>query len=143
MKSSKVAFLKPYFLKYAVNPLEKFSYPISNNNCFIVAAPFEYVIPSKIEAATTVFETSPLIGWVVISWSSWYPHAFLARNADMLDSYLIVFMLSLTFSKQKWLINSAKLSFNQRSSHHFIVLRFPNQWWESSWEIVFARSSID
>lgn len=37
------------------------------------------------DTATTVFGTYPLIGWVVTNWSSWYPQAFLAKNAAIED----------------------------------------------------------
>lgn len=44
--------------------LNKFS-PTTKRSYFIVAAPFAYVIPSKILLATSVFGTSPAIGCVV------------------------------------------------------------------------------
>lgn len=63
-------FLNLYLLKYSPMALEKFSSPIRYMSCFMVAAPLEYVIPSKIDSATWVFKTSLVIGWVVTSSSS-------------------------------------------------------------------------
>lgn len=56
-KSSSSVFLNLYVLKYYPIAFEKFYYPIKYISCFIVAAPFEYVIPSNIDSATWVFNT--------------------------------------------------------------------------------------
>jgi hypothetical protein len=56
-KSSSSVFLNLYLLKYSPIALEKFYYPIKYISCFIVAAPFEYVIPSNIDSATWVLRT--------------------------------------------------------------------------------------
>jgi len=53
-------------LKYECIASENTFYPILKNSYLKVAAPFEYVIPSKIVAQAIVSLTSPAIGWVVL-----------------------------------------------------------------------------
>ena len=63
-RSSRVAFLKANFSKYSFIALLNLSSPIKLKSYLRTAAPFEYVIPSKIESAASVSGTWPAIGWV-------------------------------------------------------------------------------
>ena len=114
---------------------EKFSCPIIKYNYFKTAAPFEYVIPSKIESAADVLGTSPAIGWVLSQESSSYPQAF-SFNILAQASVTLVGILSEIKLKHKKHIKSANDSLSHKSSHHFIVTKSPNQKWANSWAII-------
>ena len=54
-------------------------------SCFIVAAPFEYVIPSNIDYAVKVSLTTERIEWVVINSSSEYPQFLRLKKLSIAD----------------------------------------------------------
>ena len=102
---------------------------------FKKAAPFPYEIPLKADSASSTDLILLQIGWVVFNTSAEIPLNFLAMKSTQAS---LKYESSGIWVYDKYAMYVANDSLSQRSFHHFIVTRFPNQWWANSCKFVFA-----